>query len=50
MNTFVYEVTLKVEVEAFDSDDAKTLLDDYLAPGLLGDFIDIKTRNYKLKG
>lgn len=50
MDTFKYEVTLKVEVEAFDADDAKTLLDDYLAPGPLGDFIDIKTRTYKQKG
>jgi len=49
MDKFTYEVTLKVEVEAFDADDAKTLLDDYLAPGLLGDFIDIKSRAYKQK-
>jgi hypothetical protein len=44
-----YQVTLTVTVEAFDKDDAKSLLDDYFAPGMLGDFIDIKTRTYKEK-
>ena len=41
-----YQVTLTVTVSAFDKDDAKSLLDDYFAPGMLGDFIDIKSRKY----
>ena len=47
--TVSYQVTLTVTVAAFDKDDAKSLLDDYFAPGMLGDFIDIKTRAYKEK-
>lgn len=49
MNKYTYEVVLKVTVEAFDPDDAKTLLDDNFGPGLLGDFIDIKSREYTIK-
>jgi hypothetical protein len=47
--TVSYQITLNVAVAAFDKDDAKSLLDDYFAPGMLGDFIDIKTRVYKEK-
>jgi hypothetical protein len=49
MNKYTYEVVLKVVVEAFDSDDAKSILDDNFGPGLLGDFVDIKSREYKQK-
>lgn len=49
MNKYTYEVVLKVTVEAFDQDDAKSLLDDNFGPGPLGDFVDIKTREYHIK-
>jgi hypothetical protein len=49
MNKYSYEVTLRVVVEAFDEDDARSLLDDNFGPGPLGDFVEIKSREYKNK-
>jgi hypothetical protein len=49
MNKYSFEVVLRVTVEAFDEDDARTLLDDNFGPGPLGDLVDIKSRDYKTK-
>lgn len=49
MNKYSYEIVLKVTVEAFDEDDAKSLLEDNFGPGPLGDFVDIKSREYNRK-
>ena len=48
---YTYVVTLTVEVEShFGEDDARTIINDFLAPGPLDDLLDIKTMKYKLKG
>jgi hypothetical protein len=49
METYTYKVELTVEVLAFDTEDAKTLLDDYLSPGPLADCIEIRSANFKAK-
>ena len=42
MEKFPFTVQLEVEVEAFDEDDAKSIVKDTLDPGEMGSFIFIK--------
>jgi hypothetical protein len=41
MNKYRYEVTLFVEVEAFDEEDARVIVSDYLGSGPMGDVLEI---------
>jgi hypothetical protein len=49
MDTYKFAVVLEVAVEAFDEDDAKTVIGDYLNPGPLDDMISITKTTIKHK-
>lgn len=41
MNEYDFVVTVKVRVQAFDVEDAKSVIMDFLGPGPLDDIIEI---------
>ena len=47
MEKFSFKLEVEVEVEAFDEDDAQSLIKDNLGPGAYGSFIDIKKLKIK---
>jgi hypothetical protein len=49
MDTYKFAVVLEVAVEAFDEDDARTVIGDYLNPGPLDDMISITKTTIKHK-
>lgn len=49
MDTYKFVVQLEVAVEAFDQDDAQTVIGDYLNPGPLDDMISITKTTIKQK-
>lgn len=47
MEKYSFNVQIEVEVEAFDEDDAKSIIKDNFDPGQLGSFISIKKLQIK---
>jgi len=41
MEKFVFVVSVKVEVTAFDEDDARTVVKDYFGPGPMDDALNV---------